>query len=218
MLDLISPYYSKLWTLGIILILAIFSPGPDFTIVVRNSLLYSKRKALFTVLGITFGELTHIIYNILGISIIINKSPWILRIIGIIGGTYISYLGFASFYAGYKFLKSKKKIKNDIKTKINTKISNFNAFKMGFLTNILNPKAVLFFISVFGSLINNNTPKIIIIIFIFESTIIAFICFSLVALLFSIDIIRNLFFDYSHWIEIITGILFILIGIKLVLG
>ncbi len=218
MLDSIAPYYSKFWTLGIIQILAIFSPGPDFTLVVRNTLLYSKRKGFFTVLGITFGEIIHFIYNILGINII-SKIPWLLKVIGIIGGIYIIYIGINSLNAGLKYFKNKSKNNKEFyNDKLNQNISEFKAFKMGFLTNILNPKAILFFISVFSSIIDNNTSKTVMIIFCFEFIIIAFICFNIVVQLFSINLIRNIFYKNSNWVEIICGILFIIIGLTIIFG
>ncbi|MCP3659089.1 MAG: LysE family translocator [Bacteroidetes bacterium] len=212
MFESLSPYYFKFCTLAIIQIVAIFSPGPDFTLVVRNTSISNKSTGFFTVLGITLGQAIHLIINIFGINIISNV-PWILKLISLIGGIYISFLGISSIYNGYKDFKSRKE-----KFKTNEHlnyISNIKAFKMGLFTNIFNPKAILFFISVFSTIIDKNTPTIVIILYSLEFLFIGFLCFNAIILLFSIPIIRDYFYKNKYYIELISGVIFIVIGIKL---
>ena len=71
---LLNHYLSELITVLSITILAIIAPGPDFFIVVRNSLTYTKRSGVFTALGVAAAIWIHIFYSIAGIGLILSKS------------------------------------------------------------------------------------------------------------------------------------------------
>ncbi len=103
-------------------------------------------------------------------------------------------------------------------TKIN-KISSLQAIKIGFLTNVLNPKVSLFFLSLFSLMI---TPKeipiyilIVLIIIIVTST---FIWFSLVAIFLTQKKVNNLFMKNFKYLNKIFGCLLILIAIRIFLN
>jgi len=191
-------------------IVALISPGPDFAIIVRNSLIYSRKTALFTALGVALGIMVHVAYAMLGLRLVIDKFHWLFEIFRYAGAGYLLYIG-------YKGLKSSKHKIYSNSSSHSKDISAQKAIRSGFLTNALNPKAMLFFLSVFSMLITPDTPISIMIIyaFIFFST--TLLWFSFVALCLSGRKMRETFGSYSHWIERITGSLLIIIGIKLLL-
>ena len=55
-------YAPSFATLAIIQMLGVMSPGPDFTVVMRNSLIYTRRIGIFTAIGVTLGILVHLTY------------------------------------------------------------------------------------------------------------------------------------------------------------
>ncbi|WP_166800768.1 LysE family transporter, partial [Pseudomonas aeruginosa] len=57
-----------------ITVLAVISPGADFAMVSRNSLLYSRRAGLLTALGIGAGVTVHVGYSILGVGVLVRES------------------------------------------------------------------------------------------------------------------------------------------------
>ena len=129
--------------------LAVISPGPDFFIISRQSLLYGRKAAIYKSFGITFGILIHVSYCVLGFDFILNNEL-VFAAIKIFCSIYLFYLGTLSILS-YK--KNTKNINNDNEFALN--ISNFSSFKIGFLTNLLNLKATLFFLSIF-SFINSS--------------------------------------------------------------
>lgn len=188
-------------------IIGLISPGPDFAITMRNSLLYSREIGVFTALGIAFGIMGHVIYTLLGVGFFVMQTPWLFNIFKYVGSGYL-------LYSGYKGLKAPSYIVSAPSPSQNT-LSALKAFRSGFLTNALNPKAMLFFLSLFTAFLSPTTPPFIMIsygIIIFTTT---FIWFSLVAWGFSNERVRTLFRAFSPWIEKTMGILLILLGLKL---
>ncbi|HAT8180793.1 TPA: lysine transporter LysE, partial [Legionella pneumophila] len=72
--------FTLLLPLIILVFISLISPGPDFAITVKNSLVYSRRSGLLTALGIALGSLVHISYTLLGLGLLITKTPILLHI------------------------------------------------------------------------------------------------------------------------------------------
>lgn len=76
-----------------ITLLAVISPGADFALVTRNSLMLSKRAGLFTAMGIGLGVLVHLSYTLLGVSLLLKQSTWLFNLLKLAGAAYLIYLG-----------------------------------------------------------------------------------------------------------------------------
>lgn len=133
----------ELVSLSLIALLGAMSPGPDFAIVTSYALSGSRKKALLASLGISLAILIHIAYTFFGLAYILQESTFLFKLIQVIGAIYLSYIGI-------KLILSKNQSAN-----IGVE-SEKKAFITGFLTNILNPKASLFFLSVFSQLFTSN--------------------------------------------------------------
>ena len=188
--------------------IATMSPGPDFAIVVKNSLVYSRKSAVLTALGIALGVLTHISYTLLGIGILITQNLWLFNIIKYLGATYLIYIGI-------KAILAKKTITIESNLSIKPELSVKSAIASGYFTCLLNPKAMLFLVSLFSVIISPATPKGILAIYCVMIFIVAFSWFSFVAVCFSNQKTRQKFSSVSHWIERITGCILLFIGINL---
>ena len=186
---------------------AVVSPGPDFIIIVRQSISSGRRSALMTSLGIGIGILMHITLCIFGLGMIIKESDLLFKIIQIIGSLYLAYLGIIS-------IKSKK---SSTKSKCNDEF-NFNAFesfKLGFLTNVLNPKATLFFLSLYVLIISNNTPFQFQILFGLWMSFATGLWFAFLSLILTNESILAKIEFMSIKIQRLTGVILIIFAIKL---
>lgn len=76
-----------------ITLLAVISPGPDFAMVTRNSLMLSRRAGVLTALGIGLGVLVHVTYTLVGVGLLIQQSLWLFNAIKLVGAVYLIYLG-----------------------------------------------------------------------------------------------------------------------------
>ncbi|MFA7193474.1 MAG: LysE family transporter [Candidatus Paceibacterota bacterium] len=205
-------FLAQFITVAIVHLLAVVSPGPDFAMVARNSIIYSRKTGIYTAIGIAVGILVHVAYSLLGIGFVISKSVIIFNIVKFIGAGYLIYIG-------YKSLRAKPAVHTETKDNVAKQdISLWSSFKIGFLTNALNPKATLFFLALFTQIIDLSTPKIIQFAYGIEMMLITFVWFVLVALFFSNSLIRTKIGKVQHYVERVTGAVLIALGIKVALA
>lgn len=209
MIETIADHLPVLTKVFFLQLFAAMSPGPDFAIIVRNSLLYSRHVALATAMGITGGIFIHIAYSLFGLSALLVHAPMAINTLQYAGGFYLIYLGYHAIKAGKRVPDSPSKGKS------RKSLSKVEAFWTGFITNVLNPKAMFFFLSIFSVVITQDTPKIILGLFGVEVLFITITWFSAVSLFLSIPRIQEKFIAYSHWIERITGAILLSLGLHL---
>ncbi|MEJ9307161.1 LysE family translocator [Priestia megaterium] len=120
-------------------IFLIILPGPDTAIMTKNTLTVGKQGGFKTMIGICCALSIHTLTAIVGLSAIIVKSALLFSIFKYIGAVYLIYLG----------IKSLLTLRNQetAKTVVESKYKNRSSFKQGFLTNLLNPKIAVFFLT-----------------------------------------------------------------------
>lgn len=227
MLDFFSSTYgATLIQIAILNLIATISPGQNFAIIVRSSIMYERRIGIMTAIGVILGELVHITYIILGIGVILAHA-WILSSIKILGCLYLSYLG-------VRMLCAKKNMGGDLSQDADSipeqaaaksspsalpsaPISGFKALWTGVLTNLCNFNVVIFLLSLFSVVVDSGTPAHILMLYSGTILLTSFTWFILVVFLFSNHHIRALFSSASHWVERFTGGVLLVISIKLAL-
>ena len=197
-------------SLATINLLALISPGPDFAIVVKNSLRYSRKNALLTALGVTLGDLIYVTCSVLGLGLIIQENDWVLSILKYLGAGYLLYIGF-------KNIRAQKTQKTDVYHHFKTEISSLKAIRSGFYTTLLNPKCFLYFISIFSVFMTPETTVPVKILYIILIVGQALLWFSFVAFCLSHERAKEKFNLVGYLIDRITGALFIIFGLKLIL-
>lgn len=203
-------YLPVILTVALVHLLAVISPGPDFIMITRNSLIYSGRTAIYSAIGLGLGILVHVIYSLFGIGLLISKSIVLFNIIKFFGAAYLIYIG-------YKSLTSKSSNIHLQNQSHKTDLSKLAAIKIGFITNITNPKATLFFLSLFTLVINPNTPFVVKFIMGMEMSIVTALWFSLVGLLVSHHLVKSRLGKIQHFAEKFIGVVLIGLGIKVAL-
>jgi RhtB (resistance to homoserine/threonine) family protein len=192
-------------------LLAAMSPGPDFVMALKNSLNYSRKTGIFFSVGIGLGIGVHITYCAIGIGYIISKSIIVFNIIKFLGAAYLIYMGIGSIISkGSKIEVIEEKKSNDL--------TRAQAIKTGFLTNVLNPKATLFFLGLFTFVVKPSTPIYVIIILALLMIATATGWFTLVAIFFTQSKIRNTFLKFEKIFNRVFGGLLIVLGIKIALA
>ena len=195
-------------TVTIAHLIALVSPGPDFIVACRNSIQYSRKVGLWTAVGFGIGVCFHISYVFFGLTWIVSQSDLMLSSIKYIGAMYLIYLGITSFFS--------QETKLELGTSQNSpQIKWYSAIRIGLLTNLLNPKATLFFMSIFTLFVGPevNTSVMAIISIILVSTTVLW--FSLVAFFLTYRKMRSLFDSNQKKINRIFGVILIIIGIRI---
>ncbi|WP_413694061.1 LysE family translocator [Psychromonas sp. KJ10-2] len=200
-------YLHEFLMLTLIHFLAVISPGPDFAIVLRQSISFGRKTAIITSLGIGAGIAIHVIYTVLGIGLLISQSSYLMLSAKVLGAAYLTYLGI-------NLLSSKATTNqaNPLDTN-NNKKDQQKAFSIGFMTNVFNPKATLFFLAIFTTIVSPNTPIAIQSIYGIWIVLTTAAWFSLVSFLFSKESVRQRFVKQGYWFErVMGGILLIFAG------
>jgi RhtB (resistance to homoserine/threonine) family protein len=204
--------FAQLLLVAGIHLLAVMSPGPDFLMISRNTLIYSRKTGIYSAVGLGAGILVHITYSLFGIALVISQSIVLFSVIKYLGAAYLMYIGIKS-------LRSKRQGEVTGEQQANSKeLTPFAAVKMGFLTNVLNPKATLFFLALFTQVITPTTPFIVKGLMSIEMVIATVAWFSLVAILLSHKRIKQAFVRIQHKAERVFGVLLIALGVKVALG
>lgn len=204
-------YIDEFIVLASVAIIALLSPGPDFAFILKQNISYGKRSSLFASIGVGMGIFVHIAYCILGIGLIISKSIVLFSLIKYLGAGYLIYLGYKSF-------KSKGiKIDNQYHAE-HMQMSDMKSFSMGFLCNALNPKATLFFLSVFTVVISPETPVYVQSLYGLFCAIITMIWFIVLSLMLNQIKVRAFINLFSKWFEKAIGTVLILLGLKVAMS
>lgn len=201
-------YLTSFLTVAILHFLAVVSPGPDFIMITRNSLIYSRRTGIYSALGLGLGIMVHTAYSLIGIGLIISQSVLLFNAIKFLGAIYL-------FYLGYKSLTSKSHHTNLNQNSKEKDLTPTQAIRVGFLTNATNPKATLFFLSLFTLVISPQTPLWLKLSMGLEMVVVTFLWFAFVATIISHRIIKDQVSKIQGIAEKFVGILLIGFGIKL---
>ena len=164
-------------TVAMLHLFAVASPGPDFVLVRRQCFRYGRMVAIWTSLGIAIGILFHVALSVTGLSLLLQNQPDIFWYLKLVAASYIGYLGVVSLIP-----KAPINLQNN---SIGEVKRNLKSISTGFLTNVLNPKALIFFITVFTLVINKDTGIIVKTLLGVYMSLATFIWFSLLSLGFA---------------------------------
>jgi len=138
-------------SLGILGVLIVISPGADFVLVFKNSLSQGRKAGVLTALGIACGVCIHVVYSIIGIGHFISQNDLLFTLVKYGGAAYLIYLGLTGILQA-KFDLTKQSLQKPTAT-------TANHFMQGFLCNLLNPKTMLFFLSIFSQLVTSENSS-----------------------------------------------------------
>ena len=188
-------------------LLAAASPGPDFVLVSQQTLRNGKRAGLLCSLGIALGLSVHILYSAFGLAALIANSASALWAIRLFGGSYLIYLG----VSGLRATADNRPAQAQGST---TQESAFKTIGLGFLCNALNPKAPIYFISLFTIVLSQSSPTEHLLIYGLWMMVLQFAWFSLLALVLSKPMVTTKFQSLGHWIDRIAGTVMLFFGIN----
>ncbi len=188
------------------------SPGPDFAMVLRQSISHGRAAAIVTSSGIATAILVHGTYTILGLGLIISRSVFLFSVLKYAGAAYLIWLGLAALRAPPPVAPK------GLNASSRTEMSWIKAFSIGFLTNLLNPKAALFFLSLFTTLVSTTTPMAIKGFYFLAMAAVLFVWFALVSLFFTAPKVRSGFYGMGQWFNRASGVVLILLALSLALA
>ncbi|OFT59423.1 threonine transporter [Corynebacterium sp. HMSC05H05] len=169
---------------------AIASPGPDLVQIIRVGS-KDRRSGVMCALGIMLGNTIWIVASLAGLSALIQAFPQVLSVLQIVGGAYLLWMGIGAIRASDPEIPATKRVPRPLLT--------------GLLTNLSNPKAILFFGAIFAQFAHLGwiaAPVMVI------TGTIWFTGFAL-----AVQAMSQLIVKYSKLIDVITGSIFIALAL-----
>lgn len=201
-------FYQAFLTLTLVHLLGAASPGPDFVMVSQQSLVHGRRAGLLVSLGIALGLSVHIIYSSVGLAALISESSLFLSVMKYLAAAYLIYLGWngiRSKAAGDESQHQQTVVRHSAKKLIS----------MGFICNALNPKAPLYFLSVFTLVLSPQMPTIELVLLGAWMMLIQLFWFGSVAMVLSKPSVQAKFKRIGHWVDRVLGSVMLVFGLKL---
>ena len=195
-------------TIAILHLFAVASPGPDFLLVTRQCLRFDRTVAIWASAGIATGILFHSFIAITGVTLIISSNPEVFKWLKVLASIYIAYLGYLSIFKSSTTVNDEDKKDNE---------NYVGSFTLGLITNILNPKAILFFITVFTAVVDVSTTRLLLGLYGLYMSITTFIWFTGISYIFSNQGLRDRYKQFIPFFEKGIGIVLIIIAVGLIL-
>jgi threonine/homoserine/homoserine lactone efflux protein len=126
-------------------------PGADFTVVVRNALV-SRRAGVACALGVAGGLLLHTALAVAGVAAVLTAVPALFRTLQLLGGAYVLYLG----------VRTLRRLRAAVSGagEPDEAASGARPLRQGFVTNALNPKAPITFLSLLPQFVPAGSPAL----------------------------------------------------------
>lgn len=204
---------ARVWVFAGLVALLTITPGADTALVVRSALSRGRIAALLTVAGICLGCLVHSVASALGLSIVLSKSAAAFETVKFAGALYLAYLGGQSLWAAWKGHGGGLLPAGGVERHPQ---HPWRSLSEGLLTNLLNPKMPLFYVTFLPQFIDPHGNVVV------ESMLLASIHIAMAVLwLGSFALFLDRLSGYlrregiRRRLEALTGALFLALGFRL---
>ena len=201
-------------TLAVVQLLALMSPGPDFFFISQTAVTRSHREALMGVLGVTMGVAIWAAVALLGLNLLLEKMAWLHKLIMAGGGLYLIWMGWQLLRSARR---QHKQPASEVLAEPPVPVWQGRTFLRGLLTNLSNPKVVIYFGSVFSLFVGDDASTLQ------RGGIYALILletlgwFLLVATVFALPWMRRKYQQMGKWLDAVGGVMFTAFGLHLIL-
>jgi threonine/homoserine/homoserine lactone efflux protein len=188
----------------------VVTPGPDMALVARNALVSGRSAVPITVLGICAGIVVHAMAAAIGLSALLKASATAYAMVKVAGGAYLVYLGIQAWRASTRDEDDSEWMLGPAR-----RFAGGSAFRQGFVSNVLNPKLVVFFISVlpgFTSADGNFFAQVVVLGLVFELLTVAWLLAYGAGVARVGEAMRRP--GVRHFLERVSGTVLIALGLK----
>jgi threonine/homoserine/homoserine lactone efflux protein len=205
---------SQFWPFLIAITLLSLSPGVDTLLVIRNTARGGVADGVATSVAICGGLFVHATISALGISLILLQSAWTFHVLKMLGAGYLIWLGIKSLAAA----RSGQRLAVESMMQSRSPVPRWQPIKEGLLSNVLNPKTIVFYMAFLPQFIAPSDPALL------KSLWLAGVHF-VIANLWQISVVLMVggaskwlaSARFSQWLNGLTGGVLVLFGIKLAL-
>ena len=197
----------QLLALASVWAIVVISPGPDFVATVHHAVSRSRRDGLLVALGIATSTTIWVTVSIIGLGVLFARFSWLVAIIRTGGALYLTYLGMKMIWKAHHQRREAEPEASLAK--------RGSAWRVGFLTDLSNPKAAAFFGSLFAIFLPAHSPLWLQVASGVVVVMIAVCWYATVACVFSFGPIARGYSRVKKWIDYLTGGILVVLGVRL---
>jgi len=134
---------------GLAALVMVLSPGPNMIYLISRSLSQGKKAGIISLFGVMCGFLFHILMVSFGLTAIFFAVPYAFTVVKFLGVGYLLYLAYNTVTSKNKIFDADNQLQSD------------KPFNIGLLTNVLNPKMAVFYLSFFPQFIKPEFGSIL---------------------------------------------------------
>jgi len=128
-------------------------PGADMAMMLRNTIRDGRSGGIRTVLGVNTSKVLHVVLFLVGLSALIAASATAYTVVKLVGAAYLAYLG-------TRMIVESRRAGVGVEIESSAGVQQQRPYAQGLLTNLLNPKAVLFTVAFLPQFIDPNAPLV----------------------------------------------------------
>lgn len=198
---------SLLFTICALHFVAQLSPGPDVLLIAKSAATTTRENSLKIILGISLGVVIWVCLTLLGFTVLIEQFPWIQQGLMLVGGLFLAKMGWAMFQGGMRSLNSSADLAEGeiLKTE-----AAQNYFLLGLLTNLSNPKTLIYFSSVFSLALSSSASDYLKMQLAVIIPLQTFMVFAAFMWIMSMPKIKAIYQKSGSYIDIVSGALFLI--------
>lgn len=205
---------SLLLTICALHFVAQLSPGPDVLLIAKSSASTTRSNTLKIILGISVGIVVWVVLTLLGFTVLMEQFPWIQQVLMLIGGIFLAKMGWAMLSGGIKSLNKTFNLDSEQDTSVAENQSP-NYFLLGLLTNLSNPKTLIYFSSVFSLALSSSATSSLKTQLAVIIPIQTFLVFTVFMMIMSMPTIKSLYQRSGSYIDLVSGGLFLIFAVWL---
>ena len=194
--------------IALALLFVAMSPGPAFIVVSQQAVTRSRDAGVIAALGVSVGSVVWVMLVIFGIAFVLEQAAWLYVVLRLIGGAYLVYLG-VQLWRGARKPMTEEPCDEGMGHTL------WRTFWRAILIQLLNPKAAVFFGSVFLTMLSPDAPAWVQGVALGMVFVIEFGWYLVVATTSSSKPARRVYARAKIWIERVAGAWLALFGLKL---
>ncbi|MDO4223265.1 MAG: LysE family transporter [Acinetobacter sp.] len=210
---------SILYSIAFLHFLALLTPGPDILLIAKVAVSQGRRAAFYSIIGISLGIAVWVVITLTGFSLLLQQWQGVQYLIMLFGAVFLAKMGYAMVRSALKstaptLTEQPHQAEHSV-FNATSALSSTQLMIQGLLVNLTNPKALIYFASVFSLAVQSpdlHQFKMLLGVGIIAET---FLAFGLLAYLLSVATIRNAYQRAERWIDGLAGGLFLCFAILL---
>jgi threonine/homoserine/homoserine lactone efflux protein len=207
-MQLATPEILAIISIGLAQMAAVISPGPSFLITARTAVTRSRAEGVKIALGLSAGTVVWAGAALFGLNVLFHALPILFTIMKIAGAVFLIYIAWMIFMHAAEPLK----LEGD------GPVETGSSFWRGFWVQLSNPKVMVFFGSIFVSMLPENPPLWLLLTLLAVVTFNEFWWYTVVALFFGGGPVRTFYLKAKTWIDRVTGLFLGALGLRLLWG